>query len=105
MKCYLDLYVFRSGTMHVVKRRFSNQYVRIRYVEASWAGDLVGHDAQRGDPQSYAHMLSKVMAGVHEYLLLSDGNKKSGALKSFKLVGSTARQRDDNMICIWLQDA
>ena len=63
------------------------------------------HDAQRGDPQSYAHMLSKVMAGIHEYLWLSYDNKKSRTLKSFKLVGSIARQRDDNMICICLQDA
>ena len=105
MKCYLDLDVFRSDTMHVVKRRFSKQYVQIRYVEASWPGDLVGHDAQRGDPQSYAHMLSKVMAGIQEYLLLSDDDKKSAALKSLKLVNGTAQQRDDNVICIWLQDA
>ena len=65
----------------------------------------MGHDEQGGDPQSYAHMMSKVMEKIKEYLLLSDDDKKSGALKSLKLVGSTARQRDDNMICIWLQDA
>ena len=37
-------------------------------------------------------------------LLLSDDNKQRGALNSLDLVGSTAQLREDNRICIWLED-
>ena len=37
-------------------------------------------------------------------LKLSDDNKQRGALKSLELVGSTAQLREDNRICIWLED-
>ena len=43
MRCYLNLDVIRSDTMDVEKRRFSTQYVQIRYFEASWPGALVAH--------------------------------------------------------------
>ena len=44
------------------------------------------------------------MAMIQEYLLLSDDDKQRGALKSLELVGSTAQLREDNRICIWLED-
>ena len=37
-------------------------------------------------------------------LPLSDDDKQRGALKSLELVGSTAQLREDNRICIWLED-
>ena len=44
--CWLLLDVFRSGTMHVEKRKFCSQYVQIKYLEASWPGALVAHRIQ-----------------------------------------------------------
>ena len=44
------------------------------------------------------------MAMIQQYFLLSDDNKQRGALKSLELVGSTAPLREDNRICIWLED-
>ena len=49
-------------------------------------------------------MLHNLMVMIQDYLLLSDDNKRSAALKSLQLVGNTARQRGDNRICIWLED-
>ena len=49
-------------------------------------------------------MLHNVMVLIQEYLLLSDDDKQRGALKSLDLVGSTAQLREDNRICIWLED-
>ena len=49
-------------------------------------------------------MLHNLMVSIQEYLLLSDDNKQRGALKSLELVGSTAQLREDNRICIWLED-
>ena len=46
LQCYLMLDVFRSGTMQVEKRRFCNQYVQIKYLEANWPGALVAHRIQ-----------------------------------------------------------
>ena len=54
--------------------------------------------------QSYAFMLQNLMVMVQEYLLLSDDDNQRGALDSLKLVGSTAQVREDNRICIWLED-
>ena len=45
-ECYMMLDVFRSGTMQVVKRRFSTKYVQIKYFEASWPAALVAHRIQ-----------------------------------------------------------
>ena len=44
------------------------------------------------------------MAMIEDYLLLSADNKQRGALKSLHLVGSTVQLREDNRICIWLED-
>ena len=131
-QCYLMLDVFRSGTMQVEKRRCCKQYVQIKYFEASWPGALVAHRIQplhgsmhahtkkrhRSDhevqqqvhddvqqrSQNYAFMLHNLMVMIQEYLLLSDDNKQRGALNSLDLVGSTAQLREDNRICIWLED-
>ena len=131
-QCYLMLDVFRSGTMQVEKRRFCTQYVQIKYFEASWPAALVAHRIQplhgsmhahtkqrhRSDDevqqqvhdevqqrsQNYAFMLHNLMVMIQEYLLLSDDNKQRGALNSLHLVGSTAQLREDNRICIWLED-
>ena len=45
---------------------------------------------------------SEVM--IQEYLLLSDDDKQRGALNSLDLVGSTAQLREENRICVWLED-
>ena len=44
------------------------------------------------------------MATIQEYLLLSDDNKQREALASLELVGSTAQLREDNRICMWVED-
>ena len=49
-------------------------------------------------------MLHNLMVLIQEYLLLSDNDKQRGALTSLALVNSTAQQREDNRICIWLED-
>ena len=49
-------------------------------------------------------MLHNLMVTIQEYLLLSDDDKQRGALTSLELVGSTAQLRDDNRICIWLEE-
>ena len=54
--------------------------------------------------ERYALMLHDLMVTIQNYLLLSDDNKQCGALKSLELVGSTAQLREDNRICIWLED-
>ena len=61
------------------------------------------NDAQQRS-QNHAVMLHNLMAMIQDYLLLSGDNKRSAALKYLELVGSTARQRGDNRICIWLED-
>ena len=74
-------------------------------------GSMNAHTKQRhrdddqGDhAQNYAFMLHNLMVSIQEYLLLSDDDKQRGALKSLELVGSTAQLREDNRICIWLED-
>ena len=62
------------------------------------------HDEVQERSQNYAFMLHNLMAMIQEYLLLSDDNKQRGALNSLHLVGSTAQLREDNRICIWLED-
>ena len=62
------------------------------------------HDAQEVHAQNYASMLHNLMVTIQDYLLLSDDNEQRGALKSLELVGSTAQLREDNRICIWLED-
>ena len=59
---------------------------------------------QKVHAQNYASMLHNLMVTIQDYLLLSDDDKQRGALKSLKLVGSTAQLREDNRICIWLED-
>ena len=59
--------------------------------------------------RNYRLMLTNLMVMIQEYLLLSDDDKQSGALKSLELVGSTAelrekRLRENNRICIWRED-
>ena len=54
--------------------------------------------------QNYAFMLHNLMVVIQEYLLLSDDDKQLGALTSLGLVGSTAQLREDNRICIWLEE-
>ena len=49
-------------------------------------------------------MLHNLMVMIQEYLLLSDDHTQRGALKSLEPVGSTARLREDNRMCIWLED-
>ena len=44
------------------------------------------------------------MVTIQDYLLLSDDNNECGAHKSLDLVDSTAHLREDNRICIWLED-
>ena len=122
LQCYLMLDVFQSGTMQVEKRRFCTQYVQIKYFEATWPAALVAHriqplhgsinahtkkrpyDDQEVQAQNYASMLHNLILTIQEYLLLSDDNERSGALKSLELVGSTAQQYSDNRICLWLED-
>ena len=62
------------------------------------------HDDVHQRSQNYAFMLHNLMVMIQEYLLLSDDNKQRGALNSLHLVGSTAQLREDNRICIWLED-
>ena len=59
---------------------------------------------QKVHAQDYACMLHNLMVLIQEYLLLSDDDKQRGALTSLKLVGSTAQLRENNRICIWLED-
>ena len=59
---------------------------------------------QQVHAQNYAFMLHNLMVMIQEYLLLSDDDKQRGALNSLDLVGSTAQLREDNRICIWLED-
>ena len=44
------------------------------------------------------------MVMIQDYFLLSDDDKQRGALNSLDLVGITAQLREDNRICIWLED-
>ena len=61
-------------------------------------------DDQSVHAQNYAFMLHNLMGTIQEYLLLSDDDKQRGAQTSLELVGSTAEQREDNRICIWLEE-
>ena len=102
--------IFRSqlarsscGTLY-----FANARVYIRTYETRHRS---GHeDQQQVDyetqlySQNYAFMLHNLMVMIQEYLLLSDDDKQRGSLKSLDLVGSTAQLREDNRICIWLED-
>ena len=49
-------------------------------------------------------MLHNLMDAIQDYLLLSDNDKERGALTSLELVDSSAQVREDNRICIWLED-
>ena len=53
---------------------------------------------------NYAFMLHNLMHMIQDDLLLSDDNTQRGALNSLRLVHSTAQLREDNRICIWLED-
>ena len=83
------------GSMHTLtkKRQHSDDEVEQQV-----------HDDVQQRSQNYALMLHNLMAMIQEYLLLSDDNKQSGALNSLNLVGSTSQLREDNRICIWLED-
>ena len=114
--------VFQRGTRRVEKRKFGTQYVQIKYFEATWPAALVAHrieplhgsmhaltkkkahDAQEDHAENYASMLHNLMVAIQGYLLLSDDNEQTGAQTSLELVHSTAQVRDDNKICIWLED-
>ena len=49
-------------------------------------------------------MLHNLMDAIQDYLLLNDDDKERGSLTSLELVGSIAQVREDNRICIWLED-
>ena len=49
-------------------------------------------------------MLHNLMDAIQDYLLLNDNDKERGALQSLAPVGSSAQVREDNRICIWLED-
>lgn len=49
-------------------------------------------------------MLHNLMDTIQNYLLLNDNDNERGALTSLELVYSTAQVREDNRICIWLED-
>ena len=105
-------------------RAFRKQYVQIKYLEASGPGLPVAHRfeplpgsmqahtkkrhrndvEQKTQAKNYANMLHNLMVEIQEYLLLSDDDTQRGAVKSLELVDSTAQQRQDNMICIWLKE-
>ena len=69
------------------------------------AYEIRHRDDDQGDhAQTYAFMLHSPLVSTQEYLLLSDDDKERGALTSSKLVNSTAQNRDDHRICIWLED-
>ena len=61
-------------------------------------------DEQQEHAQNYAFMLHNLMVVIQDYLLLSDDDNRCGARSSLELVDSTARLREDNRICIWLQE-
>ena len=61
-------------------------------------------DEQQEHAQNYAFMLHNLMVVIQDYLLLSDDDNRRGARSSLELVDSTARLREDNRICIWLQE-
>ena len=61
-------------------------------------------DEQQDHAQNYAFMLHNLMVVIQDYLLLSDDDNRCGARSSLELVDSTARLREDNRICIWLED-
>ena len=61
-------------------------------------------DEQGVHAQNYAFMLHNLMVVIQECLLLSGDDKQRGAQHSLDLVDSTAQLREDNRICIWLQD-
>ena len=44
------------------------------------------------------------MVTIQEYHLASDDDKQTLAHESSMLVGSTVEGREDNRICIWLED-
>ena len=56
------------------------------------------------DVRTSAPLLHSLMEMIQNYLLLSDNSKQRGAKNSLDLMGSSAQQHDDNMICIWLED-
>ena len=49
-------------------------------------------------------MLHNLMDTMQNYLLLNDNDKERGALQSLELVDRFAQVREDNRICIWLED-
>ena len=59
---------------------------------------------QKVNAQSYKFMLHNLMALIQEYLLLSDDDTQRGSLTSLAPVGSTPQLRENNRICIWLDD-
>ena len=106
--------------MEVEKRKSHTQYVHIKYFEANWPrsrvahriqplhGSMNAHTKHRQDQcvhaQSYASMLHNLMDTIQNYILLNDNDKERGALTSLELVDSLAQVREDNRICIWLED-
>ena len=61
-------------------------------------------DEQQKHAQNYALMLRNLMVVFQDYLLLSDDDNRCGARSSLELVNSTAQHREDNRICIWLEE-
>ena len=54
-ECYLNLDVFRNGTMQVQKKRFCTKYWQNKYFEASWPGAPVAHSIQPLHGSMHAH--------------------------------------------------
>ena len=68
---------------------------------AGWRDDARGHAPLC---QNLVWQLRNLMLLIQEYLLLNDDHKQRGALALLELVRSTAQLREDNRICIWLED-
>ena len=50
-------------------------------------------------------MLRNLMTLIQDYLLLSDGDERPGGAKdSLALVDGVYERREDNRICIWVQE-
>ena len=62
------------------------------------------YDDQIDYAQHYALLLHNLMVTIQEYLLASDDDKQTRAHESSMLEGSTVEGREDNRICIWLED-
>ena len=80
-----------------------NAYTKKRHRSDDEVQQQVDDDVQQRS-RNYAFILHNLMVMIQENLLLSDDNTQRGALNSVDFLGSTAQLRQDNRICIWLED-